>query len=206
MEVRGLRAAPLLMPPLDDDAKIHFYEQFDQLRPGRAAFWMLQKACGRSVSDIAKREGVSAQLVHQELRWAERAGHFDKAQDRLFTLLDKAVDVYEQALEDRSAVKGDKDVARDLLNGAGVLGKHVMVSGGGGDDPHRETFDVWRARFSRPAHPLSVAGGPAGALPRVAESDQPAERRTAPDGEVCDAELVETVASGSHDPSSPLPD
>ncbi len=206
MEVRGLRAAPLLMPLLDDDAKIHFYEQFDRLRPGRAALWALQRACGLTMRDIATRSGVSDRLVSQELRWAEREGHFDKAQDRLFKLLDKAVDVYEQALEDRSAVKGDKDVARDLLNGAGVLGKHVLVNGGGGDNPNRETFDVWRARFSRPADPSRLAGRSAGALPTGDESDQTAEGRTAPDGEVCDAELVEPVASGSHDPSSPLPD
>ena len=148
---------------LDDEARLRFYEQFTEQRPGRAALFALQRACGRSVSDIAKSVGLSPSTIRNELRWAERQGHFEKAQDRLFRLLDKAVDVYEQALDDREGVRGDPIVAGKIIEGAGVLGKHVTVTGPGGDDGSRETFEVWRARFSRPAHPPSPPDLPEGA-------------------------------------------
>lgn len=185
---------------MDDNAKLDFYTNFDRLRPGRAAFFALQKACGRSVTAIAKQQGVSTDLIRRELRWAARQGHFDKAQDRLFQLLNKAVDVYEQALDDKSTVRGDKDVARDLLNGAGVLGKHLTVSPGGGDGADRETFEVWRARFSRPAHQASLAGGGAGALPAAPDHDQPVEGRAEATGPRGDLPVVDGVAVDSGEP------
>ena len=147
------------MPWLDTDArKVDFYTRFDEQRPKRAAALLLLQAGGMSTKEMALTAGLSKAQVAAEVKWAKRQHCFEGAQDRLYNLLDAAVTVYQQAITDRTAVIGDKEVAKDILNGLGVLGKHATLSieppGGAG----RETFEVWRARFSRPAH----AAGPAG--------------------------------------------
>lgn len=152
------------MPWLDTDArKVDFYTRFDEQRPKRAAALLLLQAGGMSTKEMAKVAGLGVETVKAEVKWAKRQHCFEGAQDRLYGLLDQAAQVYEQALTNKNAVTGDKEVARDLLNGLGLLGKHATLSIEPPSEAGRETFEVWRARFSRPAHAAGPAGLPAGA-------------------------------------------
>lgn len=108
----------------------------DQLRTALIA---IERATGKSISEIALKYNVSTAVVHRELSTAEESGLIDAFRGVAYErLMGPALAVYDARL-----AIGDLDAARDVVFGLGVFAK----SGDGGRRQRRavETLDAYRS-------------------------------------------------------------
>lgn len=90
-------------------------------RRARVANFIVDIANGMSMRAVAEKYGVHPNTVQGDLRWAEREGFFEKADDAVrHRLVPLAVDVLEAALK-HHLITHDTDAALKILNGVRVL-------------------------------------------------------------------------------------
>ena len=75
------------------------------------------------MKDIAKELQLHPRTISAEIDWAKREGLFEQARERALGLSDKALRVYEKAL-DMALKTGDIEAARDIVHGLGILTKN----------------------------------------------------------------------------------
>mgnify|MGYP001594411473 FL=1 len=152
-----------------------------RLRPdetkARQELVLLRTICGLKAKEIAEELHLSVGKVRQELAIARRADLLLAARDRVQQLVPKAIAALEAHLE-----AGDKDIALLVLEGLGVIGKHVQLTFVPVPAAGADTFDAFRARILQTQSPGHQASHP-GAGEQLALS-----------GPVIDAQ-VEAVAS-----------
>jgi DNA-binding CsgD family transcriptional regulator len=148
------------------------------------------------ISEIQKRFGISRMTVYRSLTMAQRRAFQDHAIDAIIEdLLPKALAAYDIALD-----AGDTEVATKVIEGLGILGKHVTVA----TTPQGgtvETFEEYRARIVRrtaaPGEPssdqVSLAaehdGAVDSAVPGNAPLDAPDDQPRGGELGIQDAEL-----------------
>lgn len=86
-----------------------------------AAIFIVENAQGLSQSEIARRHNTTPSRVGELMRWAEREGFFDKADEAIRNrLVPLAIDVVERGLM-KALETGETDAAMKLLYGIRVL-------------------------------------------------------------------------------------
>lgn len=138
-------------------------------RQARQEMILLKTVCGQKAKDIAEELNLSINMVRTDLAAARRGDMLLAARDRIQSLIPKAIAALEVHLEE-----GDKDVALLVLEGLGVIGKHVQVSMMPPAGPGEESYEVFRARVVRNqssgnqgSHQGSIAGTVAAVLPII---------------------------------------
>lgn len=109
-------------------------------RQTRAEMVLARKITGQSVQAVMEEFNISRATAYRALSQARREGMYEQAKDWVLTrLLPKALAVYDTALDNM-----DVEVARDVLQGLGITGRHVTIV-----TPQVnpvEDFDAWRLK------------------------------------------------------------
>jgi hypothetical protein len=141
---------------------------------------LLKTICGQKALEIAKEMQMSVRTVRTDLQEARRSEMLLAARDRVQTLIPKAIAVLEAYLED-----GDKDVALVVLEGLGVIGKHIQVNVT--PTPPTGGFNEFRQRI------IDQQSAAAGAAPDLAS-----DRVAVEVGPVIDAEVEAAAGPPAH--------
>ena len=115
----------------------------EEEKAARATLMLQHRIIGRSVSEIAEDFRVSVTTVQRATTPEARQLYLDAAKDAMLGLVEKAVKVYDTALDCQ-----DADIATKVLENAGLLTKaantlRVDTSGGDADIE----YEAWRARI-----------------------------------------------------------
>jgi phage-related baseplate assembly protein len=113
-------------------------------REVRQEIVLMKTICGVKAAEIAKELNTSLATVKTDLLEARRSGMVMVARDRLVGMIPKALAVLDTCLDD-----GDKDVALVVLEGLGIIGKHMQITMATQVAAGTESFDVFRARVIR---------------------------------------------------------
>lgn len=143
-------------------------------RRARAANFVVDSARGMSQAAIARKYGVSPHTVKEELRWAEREGFFQKAEDAIADrLVPLAIDVYEAALREALITK-DFTGAKELLKGVGLFSNGAAKSArevsANEDDPAAKAAEEldWESFLARREQRLNETKDSGGVAPESA--------------------------------------
>jgi hypothetical protein len=105
---------------------------------------LMKTICGTRATEIAKELQISLGTVKSDLMEARRADTIVAARDLLVGMIPKALAVLDHHLDE-----GDKDVALVVLEGLGVIGKHMQVSIMPPTQTGVDSYEVFRARIIR---------------------------------------------------------
>lgn len=83
----------------------------------------MRSICGAKAKAIAEELNLSVATVKKDLAEARRSNMILAAQEKVLGLVPKAIAALDAHLE-----AGDKDVALVVLEGLGIIGKHVQIS------------------------------------------------------------------------------
>lgn len=126
-------------------------------RRARVANWIVEIASGATHKAIGERYNVSTQLIQKELRWAEREGFFDKAEDAiLHRLVPLSIDVFEKALK-KALETGEFEAADRVLTklvkffDKGPRDRDTAVSAPGGINLNEAEEISWERFIARRA-------------------------------------------------------
>lgn len=115
-------------------------------REVRAELVMAKRLARIPIEQVLDDLGISRATYYRALSEARKKELYSGARDFLIQdLLPRALRVYANALDRDDPTS--LDAARDILNGLGILGKHVTVAPGEGVE--ELSFERWR--ISRPA-------------------------------------------------------
>jgi hypothetical protein len=126
--------------------------------------------------EIAAELGMSVDTVKQDLREARRSNLISAARDQIAGLVPKAIATLEWHLD-----QGDKDVALVVLEGLGVIGKHMQVSLAPPTPDNGGTFYEFRERVLKAKSAgnetvIDADRGPAALLSAVVDTTGEAAR------------------------------
>jgi hypothetical protein len=133
---------------------------------------LLRTVVGQRTADIAKEMNLGIDTVKKDLQEARRSNLIVAARDQILTLVPKAIATLEAHLD-----LGDKDMALLVLEGLGVIGKHMQVTMTPLASPKEDTFYEFRARVlqtkSAGNAPVATdhAGQPAQSLGPVVDAE-----------------------------------
>ena len=133
---------------------------------------LLRTVVGQRTADIAKEMNLGIDTVKKDLQAARRSGLITAARDQIITLVPKAIATLEAHLD-----LGDKDVALLVLEGLGVIGKHMQITMEPSSGVREDTFYEFRARVlqtkSAGTAPVATnnAGQPAQSLGPVVDAE-----------------------------------
>lgn len=109
----------------------------------RAEMVLARKITGQKMEEIAAEFNISRATAYRALSQARREGMYEQAKDWVMTrLLPKALAVYDNALDNM-----DTEIARDVLQGLGIVGRHVHIVTKQVDPA--EDFDEWRLKKAK---------------------------------------------------------
>jgi len=139
-------------------------------KAARQEMILLKTVCGQKAKQIAEELDISVGMVRSDLAAARRADLLLASRDKIQSLVPKAIAALEAHLEE-----GDKDVALLVLEGLGVIGKHVQVQMlAPTTGPGEVTYAEFRARVvsAKPSgdqanHQSNTAGAVAAVLPII---------------------------------------
>jgi predicted transcriptional regulator len=168
------------------------------VKRARAANIISLMAQGYSQTQIAEHLGITRETIRQALRWAEREGFFERAEDAiLHRLAPLAIDALEAGLK-KAIESGETDAALKLLEGLRMLSKGgpsreqareiaaQSTPDEGADEITWERFTAKRKRDKDDAPPTNAS--------------RTASRREIPDSlPAIDAQIVRSSDGESHD-------
>jgi hypothetical protein len=102
---------------------------------------LLKTIVGERTKAIAEELNISVHTVNKELNEARRGNLIVVARDQVARLIPKAIATLEAHLD-----MGDKDIALLVLEGLGVIGKHMQVTVAPPSGGREDTFYEFRAR------------------------------------------------------------
>lgn len=102
---------------------------------------LMRTICGTKAQQIAKELQISVATVKTDLQAARQSSMVAAARDQLVGMIPKALAVLDTHLD-----SGDKDVALVVLEGLGIIGKHMQVSMLPAMPNGAESYEVFRAR------------------------------------------------------------
>lgn len=134
---------------------------------------LLRSVVGMRTTEIAKELRIGVETVRSDLKEARRSNLIVAARDQIMLLVPKAIATLEAHLDN-----GDKDVALLVLEGLGVIGKHMQITMASPLGAKEDTFYEFRARVLQTKQ--------AGTSPVVEADPRPTAQIT---GAIVDAEI-----------------
>ena len=104
------------------------------------------------MQQITDEFNIGRTTFYRALAQSRRENMLEQAKDAILGLIPKAIQAYDAALS-----KGDTDVATAVLEGAGVIGKHMFLTPPPGSETD-VTFTQLRARIIRKVTGVDVTG------------------------------------------------